>query len=166
MSYPKIIIFPDQVLSTPTRAVTEFDANLISLVEDLVATMVGTKGVGVAANQIGVGLFVSVIGIPSTDQPLVLVNPEIVKASTPVQFDYEGCLSLPGYWGSPMRSERVRVGFQDVLGNSHTLDATEYLAQVIQHETDHLNGLVYEQRLPEGESLQATEQDTGTENSD
>jgi peptide deformylase len=157
MSHPKIIIFPDQLLSTPTRAVTEFDSNLISLVKNLVTVMVEAPGVGVAANQIGIDLAVAVIGIPSTDQPLVLVNPEIVKSSKPVQFDYEGCLSLPGYWGSPMRSERVRVDFQDALGNSHTLDATEYLAQVIQHETDHLNGYVFEQRLPDGDSLQATD---------
>ena len=98
MSHPKIIIFPDQLLSTPTRAVTEFDSNLISLVKNLVTVIVEAPGVGVAANQIGIDLAVAVIGIPSTDQPLVLVNPEIVKSSKPVQFDYEGCLSLPGYW--------------------------------------------------------------------
>ena len=157
MSPLMIVKFPADVLTQPTRAVEKFDSSLRTLAENLVQVMIQAPGIGVAANQVGIDLSVAVIGIPSHDRPLVLVNPRILKASTPIQVDEEGCLSLPGYWGRPMRSERVRLEFHDVEGKSRRLDASGYLAQVIQHETDHLSGVVYEQRLPDGESLNVIE---------
>ena len=166
MSLAEIVRYPDEILSKPNRTVENFDSGLASLVKRLVQIMIDAPGVGVAANQIGVDLSVAVIGIPSTKQPLILVNPRILKASTPVQVSEEGCLSLPGYWGRPMRSELIRVEYQDSSGRAQRLDASEYLAQVIQHETDHLNGFVYVQRLPEGESLQVIEAQSHSEDAD
>ncbi len=166
MAPVEIVQYPNPVLSLPTRVVEEFSRELKNLAATLIQVMIDAPGVGVAANQIGADLSVAVIGIPSTEQPLILVNPVVLKASTPVQVEQEGCLSLPGYWGRPLRSERVRVRYQDLTGKSMTLDAAGYLAQVIQHETDHLNGFVFEQRLPEGEALQAIDTESSSTGSD
>jgi peptide deformylase len=166
MSLAEIVRYPDEILSKPTRTVEKFDSGLASLVKRLIQIMIDAPGIGVAANQIGIDLSVAVIGIPSTKQPLILVNPEILKASKLLQVSEEGCLSLPGYWGRPMRSERIRVEYQDPSGQVQRLDASEYLAQVIQHETDHLNGFVYVQRLPEGESLNVIEAHSHSQDDD
>ena len=163
MPVQPIVEFPDPALSTPCRHVDNFDSSLGELVRDLIDTMIAEHGIGVAANQIGSDLTVLAIGIPSCEQPLVFINPRIVRQSTPVQMNQEGCLSLPGYWGQPMRSVKIRIEYQDARSTVHRLDAEEYLAQVIQHEIDHLNGLVYEQRLPAGESLIALDTDPDEE---
>lgn len=155
MPSDRIVFHPAKILSTPTKHVQEFDEHLKLLVTELIEVMIDAPGIGVAANQIGADRSVAVIGIPSNKQPLVMVNPKILKSSRPMQVDEEGCLSLPGYWGRPMRSERVRVEYYDVGGNRNRIDATDYLAQVVQHEIDHLNGIIYPQRLLEGDSLSA-----------
>ena len=166
MSLAEIVKYPDELLSKSTQTVENFDAELASLVQKLIQIMIDAPGIGVAANQIGIDKSVAVIGIPSPKQPLILVNPKILKASKPVLVSEEGCLSLPGYWGRPMRSERIRVEYQDAYGHVQRLDASAYLAQVIQHETDHLNGYVYVQRLPEGESLNVIEGHSHSQDND
>ncbi|MGB1749476.1 MAG: peptide deformylase [Dehalococcoidia bacterium] len=154
MSHPEIVIYPSDVLTKETSLVERFDAELVELSQNLIRVMIEAPGIGVAANQIGIPIAVAVIGIPSSDNPLILVNPKVVKKSTPEEVDQEGCLSIPGYWGRPLRSERIRIKFQDIYGRQQNLSADGYLAQVIQHEVDHLNGLVYSQRFPDGETLQ------------
>jgi peptide deformylase len=147
-------------LRTKTKRVSSFDASLKKLAEDMLETMHAARGVGLAANQIGVLLQIAVIQIPKDrdngdsgwHDPIYLVNPEVIKRSGQREVE-EGCLSLPGYRAKLMRSETVTVKARDLSGKEFRIrNATGLLAQAIEHETDHLNGILYFDHL---ESLDA-----------
>ena len=149
---------PDPVLTRKTRPVELFDAALDKLINDMVETMRAAPGVGLAANQVGIGLSVAVVEDIDNEDVLVLINPKITRQSPPIQVESEGCLSIPGYWGQPERSESVRVTAQDRQGDTQRVRATGFLAQVLQHEIDHLNGLAFPDRFPEGVTLHKVEE--------
>ncbi len=130
------------VLRAPARRVRSFDASLRSLVADMIDSMNAAQGVGIAAPQIGVGLRVVVIGMPG-ERPFVMVNPEVVKRSGEREL-IEGCLSVPGYRGRVVRSNRVLAKAQDLSGREIRVRAEDdLLAQCLEHEIDHINGRVY-----------------------
>ena len=138
----KMRVFPDPILRQRARKVTRFDGELGQLAADMAETMAAHRGVGLAANQVGVLLRLFVIRMEGWEEAMTLVNPEIIRREGQREVE-EGCLSLPGYRGMVNRAERIRVRYQDLNGNKLRLKADCMLAQAIEHETDHLNGILY-----------------------
>lgn len=136
---------PDPVLRQKAKRVGIIDKSLQRLINDMIETMHAAPGVGLAAPQVGVPLRIVVIGIPD-EKDIVLVNPEIVRRSGERVID-EGCLSLPGYIGQVKRSETVTVKGLNAEGKEIRLKGHDLLAQAIEHEIDHLNGVLYIDRL-------------------
>lgn len=147
MAIRPIVAFPEPVLTRRTQKVTTFDSSLPKLVEDMIETMRDANGVGLAANQIGVSLMLCVIEIPEEEEVRVLVNPEMVSQEGERKL-IEGCLSVPGYQGQVVRSNKVKVRYQDLQGRKQRLTAEgNLLAQALEHEIGHLNGQAYLQHL-------------------
>jgi peptide deformylase len=139
-----IKLFGDPVLRTPAEPVTDFDLELRNLVRDLTETMLDAPGVGLAAPQIGVGLRVFTYHVD--DEPGHLVNP-VLKLEGEPEEDDEGCLSLPGLQFPTRRAPRaIATGFT-MYGEPVTIEGTELLARCVQHETDHLDGVLFIDRL-------------------
>jgi peptide deformylase len=149
MSVRPIVKYGDPVLHSPSAPVPAIDDTVVRLVDDMVATMYAAPGIGLAAPQIGVGLRVIVIDLSVGADPsqlIKLVNPEFVTREGEQKHD-EGCLSVPGYGGSPVRPARVTVKGLDLLGNERVYTATELLARAFCHEIDHIDGLLFVDRL-------------------
>ncbi|MDE2779573.1 MAG: peptide deformylase [Chloroflexota bacterium] len=143
---------PDPILRQQTRRITQIPANLKQYTDDMVETMHAEHGVGLAANQVGGLQKVAVIQLPEWNEPLVLINPEIIRREGEREVE-EGCLSIPGYRGTVKRSERVRVRALDLNGKVIRIKADGLLAQALEHETDHLNGVLYIDHLVSRESF-------------
>ena len=144
MIYP-IVKYGDPVLETPAQPVTEFNAKLKKLVEDMFESMYAAHGVGLAAPQIGISMRLAVIDVTFKEDPdakLVLANPEIIHMEGK-QSQNEGCLSVPEFREPVVRAARVRVRAQDVNGKWFEKTGEELLARAFLHETDHLNGKLY-----------------------
>jgi peptide deformylase len=148
MSIQPIRLFGDPVLTTPASPVTSFDKELRKLVKDLIETMQDAPGAGLAAPQIGVPLRVFVWDV---DEELGhLVNPSL-DLSEEIQEGEEGCLSFPELrYNTPRAARAVAKGF-NMYGDPVLIEGTEFLARALQHETDHLDGIVFIDRLPESE---------------
>ncbi|MBI2910743.1 MAG: peptide deformylase [Chloroflexi bacterium] len=127
------------------------DRAIQRLIDDMIETMYAAPGVGLAAPQVGVSLRVIVLGMPG-EPAAALINPELVKATGRRQVE-EGCLSIPGYLGELDRADQVIVKGKDRRGKQVRWRATELLAQALQHEIDHLNGVLYVDHLPSLDSL-------------
>lgn len=145
MAILEVITVPHPNLRKTAEVVTEFDAELKTLVADMLETMYDEKGVGLAANQINVLKRVFVTDCSETrDEPIVFINPEILEVSTEEDAAEEGCLSLPTLYGGPViRPVAVKVRAQDENGEFFEMEADELLARCIQHELDHLNGVLF-----------------------
>jgi peptide deformylase len=155
MTVRPIVALGNAVLRSKARKVSRFDESIRALVKDMIETMREAPGVGLAAPQIGVPLQVAVVETEKDDVH-VLVNPEIVKLEGEHVLD-EGCLSVPGYWGKVRRGEKVTVKARDAYGKVVRITAAEGLfGQALQHEIDHLNGMVYVDRLDSLDDLQRT----------
>jgi len=152
MAIREIKKFPDPVLRKKTDAVGAIDENLCRLIDDMVETMRAAPGVGLAANQVGVPLQVAVIDIGAhedegTKHPLVvLINPEILSQEGTVVAE-EGCLSVPDFTEKVKRAARVKVRAKDRAGKIFELEADGLMAKALQHEIDHLNGILFIDRL-------------------
>ena len=151
MSIQKIIKYPDPVLRKTTEKITAFDENLARLVEDMAETMYDAPGVGLAAPQIGKSLKLIVVDITAKkeDEPqegerqvMPLVNPEII-AHEGTQLDEEGCLSIPELTSTVERFKKITVSYQDLQGQPQELTTENRFAVVLQHEIDHLNGILF-----------------------
>jgi peptide deformylase len=148
MTQLTILRYPDPRLHTVAKPVTAVDARIRALVADMLETMYAAEGIGLAASQVNVHERVVVIDVSEgRDQPLVLVNPEIVWASPEKKINDEGCLSVPGIYDGVERSVSVRVQALDLDGKLQTHEADELLAVCIQHEMDHLLGKVFVEYL-------------------
>jgi len=155
MTVRPIVALGNPVLRNTARKVSRFDDAIRTLVQDMIQTMRDAPGVGLAAPQIGVPLQIAVVEAEE-GQVHVLVNPEIVDAEGEHVLD-EGCLSVPGYWGKVRRAEKVTVTARDAHGKEIRISAAEgLLGQALQHEIDHLNGMVYVDRLDSLDELQRT----------
>jgi peptide deformylase len=140
-----IVIWPDKVLQRPTSPVTDFGPALERLLVEMMESLKEAEGIGVAANQIGVGLRVAWVGRPDGTF-FEIVNPSLLETSEPVMYE-EGCLSVPGEFDQTPRFRKVKVRFQDKSGAWQTLEAEDRLAHVLQHEIDHLDGTVFVNHL-------------------
>jgi peptide deformylase len=153
MTVRPIVALGNPVLRKKARKVSRFDDAIRTLVQDMIETMHDAPGVGLAAPQIGVPLQVAVVETEE-GQVHILVNPEIVKSEGEHILD-EGCLSVPGYWGRVKRAEKVTVKARDAHGKEVRISGAEgLLGQALQHEIDHLNGMVYVDRLDSLDELQ------------
>ena len=143
MALRQILHHPDPRLRLRAQAVTQFDAQLATLVEDMFETMYAAPGIGLAATQIDVQQQVIVIDVSSDKQaPLCLINPRIVERRGEEEME-EGCLSVPGIFDSVRRAEWVRVASVDRAGKPVEVEADGLLAVCIQHEMDHLEGKLF-----------------------
>ncbi len=143
-----ILRYPDPRLHTVAKPVSAVDDRLRQLIDQMLATMYDAQGIGLAATQVDVHERLIVIDVSEErNQPLVLINPEIVWASPDKRMGEEGCLSVPGIYDGVERSLAVRVKALDREGREQTLEADGLLAVCIQHEMDHLIGKVFVEYL-------------------
>lgn len=149
MAVLPIRIYPDPVLRAKCAPVERFDDEIRTLAEDMVETMHDAPGVGLAASQVGIELRLAVVDLSvgkDPEQLLVLVNPEVVEEEGEAT-EVEGCLSLPEITDKVERPFRVRVLAQDLDGESLEIEADDWLARAILHEIDHLDGVLFVDRL-------------------
>ncbi len=145
MAKLKIHYYPEKVLTQKAQPVTDFGPALEKLAEDMLETMDDSEGVGLAAPQVGVSKRLLVLCEPE-GEPMCLVNPEI-EESEGREYGEEGCLSLPQIYARVARATRIKVRAQDLFGEPFELEAHDFLARIIQHECDHLEGIVFPDRL-------------------
>ena len=148
MTQLTILRYPDPRLHTVAKPVAVFDARLQKLVADMLETMYEAEGIGLAATQVDVHERLVVIDVSEgRDQPLVLINPEVLWASTEMLMNDEGCLSVPGIYDGVERPRAVKVQALDLDGKPQVHEAEGLLAVCIQHEMDHLKGKVFVEYL-------------------
>jgi peptide deformylase len=169
MTELQIVTLPDEVLRKKGRPVTKFDDDLQVLIDNMIETMRAANGVGLAAPQIGQSLQLAVIetlpkadengeDIPDSRALFVIINPRIVWESREVIDGIEGCLSIPGYVGEVERAFAVRVRAQDRQGKPLKLRLKGWTARIFQHEIDHLNGVLYIDKLTDREKFWSDEE--------
>ena len=141
-----IRLAPDPILFRKARKIAKITAQHKKLAHDMVETMTEHHGVGLAANQVGVLERICVVRTPEMEEAMILVNPEIVKREGEREVE-EGCLSVPGWRGMVLRSEKVRARALGLDSKAFKVDAEELLAQALEHEIDHLNGIMYMDHL-------------------
>jgi peptide deformylase len=146
MSIKPLIILPDPVLRQVSNPVQQIDSSIKKLAADMFETMYDAPGIGLAAIQIGVPLRLLVIDLAKQDeprQPQIFINPEIVVSSDERSTYEEGCLSIPEYYADVERPASVRVKFMDGNGKDQEMEADGLLSTCLQHEIDHLNGVLF-----------------------
>jgi len=144
MTILTVLRFPDPRLKTKASPVNEITEATSTIIDDMLATMYDEKGVGLAATQVNIHQRIVVMDVSeNSDQPIVLINPEIIAKSDETVINEEGCLSVPGIYAKVDRHTTCTVKALDRHGKEFTLDGTELLSICIQHELDHLNGLLF-----------------------
>ncbi len=157
MSVREIRLLNDPVLRQKAKRVQIIDSSIQKLIDDMLETMHEVSGVGLAASQVGVPLRVCVIRLPGeTEEDIVLINPQMVR-KTGERVIAEGCLSIPGYVADIARAETVRVKGKDRHGKEIRVKGEELLAQALEHELDHLNGVLYIDHLESLDELRKVE---------
>ncbi|MBI5019436.1 peptide deformylase [Candidatus Gottesmanbacteria bacterium] len=154
-----IVLVPHPVLTTPATVVKTFDDKLLRLIKDMEETLLATvnpKGVGLAATQVGQSLRIFLTKPTAKAKIRTFINPEIINKSgaltqgVPERSNkMEGCLSIPNVWGNVHRSSTLTLRYQDETGAIHQEEFSGFLATIIQHETDHINGILFTQRVLE-----------------
>ncbi|WP_457941037.1 peptide deformylase [Mesorhizobium sp. 10J20-29] len=146
MSIKPLIILPDPILRTVSKPVERIDAPLQKLADDMLATMYDAPGIGLAAIQVGEPLRMLVIDLAKEDEtpaPLVFINPQVLGSSDERSVYEEGCLSIPDYYAEVERPATVRVSYLDRDGKTQEIEADGLLATCLQHEIDHLDGVLF-----------------------
>lgn len=151
MTVLNIRLVPDPVLRRKARPVKAIDDSVRKLARDMIETMQSASGVGLAANQVGVLLRVATIQLPD-QEPFVMINP-LITLREGTRVVEEGCLSVPGYVGTIERSVTVKARYLDERSSKQRVTAQDLLAQAIEHEVDHLNGILYLDHLKSHEDL-------------
>jgi len=158
-----------EVLRVEGRRVGKVDESVRDLARDMLRSMYTAHGIGLAAPQVGVDKQLLVIDLdpetPSTP-PLVLINPEIISASAGLDTYEEGCLSIPGVYLDVVRPTAVQVSFRDEMGRPRTMKADGLMARCIQHEIDHLNGVLFVDRVTDKGGLLKELKDHGFQSTD
>jgi len=140
----KLITFPNDILKQKTIEVKEIDKNIKKIAVEMKKIMKKHHGVGLAANQIGLNL--SLFIVEEKNKILTFINPKIIKFEGERILLEEGCLSLPGIWGKIKRYPKIEIEYYDLFGKKRKLKAKGLLAQIIQHEIDHLNGILFAEK--------------------
>ena len=146
MAVREIIKLPDKRLRLVSEPVKRIDAGIRKLVEDMFATMYAAPGIGLAAIQVGIGKRVFTADLSKKEksrEPQVFINPEITWASDEKAIHEEGCLSIPEYYEDVERPVQVKVKYLDLDGKAHEIEADGLLARCVQHEIDHINGVLF-----------------------
>ncbi len=158
MAIKKILTVPDPILRKHAKKVSSFDKSLKKLVADMMETLHDANGAGLAAPQVGVSQRVIVLCINENQSTteLAIVNPEVVKRKGE-RICKEGCLSIPGYFGEIRRSEEVKVKGVDITGKELKIKGQGLLGQALEHEIDHLNGILYVDHLESQDKLKKLE---------
>ena len=146
-TYP-ILQFPNPLLNRPGKPITVFDENLKKIVNNMFETHYTQENcAALAATQLGLEMRITVIDFSEDkNQPLCLINPEIIEKSGSHQ-EEEGCMSVAGVSAKVTRASKIKVKYQDIKGNEHHMHADGFMAKCIQHEVDHLDGILYLERL-------------------
>lgn len=147
----KLTLIGDPVLREKAGPVEQFDDSLRQTLDEMVKLMRKKSGVGLAAPQIGIKKRFFVVQVPG-EEPLFFVNPEIIGTSMEMSDFEEGCLSVPGVWGVISRPSSIQIQAQNGDGKFFRLSADGYLARIIQHEYDHLNGILFVDHFDEKQS--------------
>ncbi len=168
-----IVKIPNTVLSTPVQPVTSFDKKLKKIISDMKTTLLhaeNPKGVGLAATQVGIPLAIFLTRPKEKDAIRVFINPNIISRDDPKPNadktnQLEGCLSIPGVWGTVNRSPKLTISYQDEHGTKSEEQCSGFLATIIQHEIDHLQGVLFTQRVLEQKNkfYQTTTDEQGKE---
>ena len=167
MAIQPVLRLGDPRLFQPASEVDEFNhPELDALIEDMFDTMAAEEGVGLAAPQIGVGLRVVIFGFENNSRypdidavpKTILINPQITPLSEEKENGWEGCLSVPGMRGVVSRYTHIRYTGFDATGESIDVTATGFHARVVQHECDHIDGIIYTQRLIDSQKFGFTEE--------
>ncbi|WAC27667.1 peptide deformylase [Ancylobacter sp. SL191] len=152
MSIRSLVILPDSRLRLISDPVTRVDARVRAIVEDMFETMYDAPGIGLAAIQVGIPERIVTVDVGRREReddsedaknPIALINPEIVGASEELSVYQEGCLSIPEYYADVERPARVKIRYMDLNGETREIDAEGLLATCVQHEIDHLNGVLF-----------------------
>lgn len=146
MSIKPLVILPDPVLRLVSKPVERFDEELRTFAADMFDTMYDAPGIGLAAIQVGEPLRMLVIDLAKEGDekaPHVVINPQLVTTSDDLSVYEEGCLSIPDYYAEVERPARVRVEYLDIHGKPQAIDAEGLMATCLQHEIDHLNGVLF-----------------------
>jgi peptide deformylase len=146
MALRDILVIPDKRLRIVSKTVETVDASVRALAEDMLETMYDAPGIGLAAIQIGEPLRLVTMDLSKKDDakdPRVFINPEITWSSEDVNVHEEGCLSIPEYYEEVERPSKVRLKYLDLDGKLHEVEADGMFATCIQHEIDHLNGVLF-----------------------
>ncbi len=154
MAILPIRVFGDPILRSVAIPVVEIDGRIKKLVDDMIETMYDAPGVGLAAPQVGVGRRVFVFDIDDEKGPRAVINPELMETSGEWEYN-EGCLSVPEYFWPILRPAAAMVRGLDLDGNEVTYEGDELMGRVLQHEMDHLNGMLLLDRLNRGERRKA-----------
>ncbi len=141
-----IVNHPDERLEQVCTPVKKFDRTLAELIKNMRETMVAADGVGLAAPQVGVTERVAIVDVGDENGLIELINPKLI-ASKGKQTGVEGCLSFPGLYGDVTRHDYVKVRAQDRRGKWHIIEADDFLARAIQHEMDHLDGILFTSKV-------------------
>lgn len=168
MSVVPILVVPNDLLKAKCTKVNKFDEETKKIADDLMDSLLNAKdpeGAGLAAPQIGIlkrmcivrNFFRDPVDPGKTiSQEILLINPKIISRSNDVELDWEGCLSIPDVYGKVERSSKVKLRAQDIDGNEFRMNANGFLARVIQHEIDHLDGILFTTKVV-GETLNEKE---------
>ncbi len=146
MSLKPLVYLPDPLLREVSRPVERFDARLRKFADDMLETMYAAPGIGLAAIQVAEPIRLLVIDLAKEDQeknPMAFVNPVIVQSSDERSLYEEGCLSIPEYYAEVERPARIKVDYFDTHGKPQSIDADGLMATCLQHEIDHLNGVLF-----------------------
>ncbi|NQT31032.1 MAG: peptide deformylase [Deltaproteobacteria bacterium] len=146
---------PEPILRRRSKRVRNIDGSIRKLAADMIEAMHAASGAGLAAPQVGVPLRVIVVGMPG-EEDIVLINPQIVRRAGE-RWVTEGCLSVPGYFGEIQRAQWVTVKGKDLSGKEIRIKAEELLAQALEHEIDHINGVLYIDHLESKDRLHKVE---------
>lgn len=146
MTILEIVKHPDPILTAPCKEVTVFNEELGKLLDDMHETMVENDGVGIAAPQVGRSIRAAIVDFDEEQDVIEMINP-VVTATGGEDTDVEGCLSFPGLFGEVERPFYVRIEAQERDGSLYELEAEGYEARAIQHEIDHLNGILFDSKI-------------------
>ncbi len=140
----------NQVLRRPARRISKVDESIRELVKDMLRSMYSAKGIGLAAPQVGIDKQLLVIDLDlenPTNPPLVLINPEIITTSASLETYEEGCLSIPEVYLDVLRPSSIKISFRDEMGRPKKMNVDGLMGRCIQHEIDHLNGVLFVDRV-------------------